>query len=186
MRFQRVEFRQNVGMQGDKGGGVGSFFTNIFKSLVPLVVANIVRKGSDLVKNTGIVEEAKKATKRTALEAGLDIVTDVLDGKKLQSAAKKRIVQAGKKLAGCEKGGGKDESTTDTVESARTSADISKDTQLEMGKGQRRGKSKGVKKGGFRGGGRRGIKKRGKRGGKKSKSSKKTKLEGQQLVRQWL
>jgi len=79
-----------------RGSGIGSIFSNIFRGLVPLA-KNLFSVGKRAVMSkTG--QQVMKAAKRTAMDAGLDIVNDVLDGENLKASAKKNLRRSGKTM----------------------------------------------------------------------------------------
>lgn len=75
-----------------RGKGVGSIFSRIFSSVVPYVM-----RGIDLGKRAIKSEVGKKITKtlkRTATEAGLNVVSDALQGKNVIDSAKRELKKA--------------------------------------------------------------------------------------------
>jgi hypothetical protein len=88
-----------------RGSGIGSIFSNIFKKLIPLG-AKLFNIGRKAAKST-VGQHVIKAAKRTALQSGLDLANDVLDGKSLKSSLKSRLGEApGKFAKEVRKGGG--------------------------------------------------------------------------------
>lgn len=76
-----------------RGSGIGSIFSNIFRGIIPLAskAVNIGRK----VISSPTGQKIMKAAKRTAIDAGLDIATDVLQGKNVKEAAKSNLKTVG-------------------------------------------------------------------------------------------
>ncbi len=80
-----------------RGSGIGAIFSNIFRKLIPLgaKLFNVGRK----VAQSPVGQSVIKAAKKTAVDTGLDLAKDVLDGKPVKQATKARLKQAGSKLA---------------------------------------------------------------------------------------
>jgi len=76
-----------------RGSGIGSIFSNIFRGLVPIAKSLFSIGKKAVMSKTG--QQVMKAAKRTAMDAGLDIVNDVLDGQNLEAVAKKTLRQSG-------------------------------------------------------------------------------------------
>ena len=79
-----------------RGAGIGSFFSNLFKGLIPLA-SKLFRVGTKAARSE-VGQRVLNATKRTALEAGLDIAHDTLKGKNLKQSAKHHLANAGDKM----------------------------------------------------------------------------------------
>lgn len=76
-------FAHDVARQ--RGGGIGSVFSNIYSTVVPIVRSALKsRVGKSLLKDA----------KNTALQAGLNVVGDALDGKNVIKATKQRVKTA--------------------------------------------------------------------------------------------
>lgn len=79
-----------------RGSGVGSIFSTIFRRLVPLA-KNVVNTGLNFAQSkTG--KKFIKGAKRTALDAGLNIAHDALQGQNLKQSVTKRLKNAGEEL----------------------------------------------------------------------------------------
>lgn len=79
-----------------RGAGIGSFFSNLFKGLIPLA-SKLFKVGTKAARSE-VGQRVLNATKRTALEAGLDIAHDTLKGKNLKDSAKEHLTNAGDKM----------------------------------------------------------------------------------------
>lgn len=80
-----------------RGAGIGSFFTNIFKGLIPLA-SKLFKVGAKAAK-TPLGKSIINSAKKTAIDAGLDIAQDALAGENIGVSTKKRVKQHGEKLA---------------------------------------------------------------------------------------
>jgi hypothetical protein len=79
-----------------RGAGVGSLFSSIFSSVVPFV-----KKALNLGKVAAKSSAAKQFTnelKRTATQAGLNVVADALQGKNVLQSSKREAVRAAQKM----------------------------------------------------------------------------------------
>lgn len=75
-----------------RGSGIGSIFSNIFRSIVPFA-KRLFGFGKQVIQSsTG--QQVLKAAKRTAVDAGLNIAHDTLNGVPLKKAAKKGLKKA--------------------------------------------------------------------------------------------
>lgn len=79
-----------------RGAGIGSFFSSLFRGLIPL--ANNLFKVGTRAARSEAGQRVLSAAKRTAIDAGLDIAHDTLKGKNLKQAAKKHLANAGEKM----------------------------------------------------------------------------------------
>ena len=70
-----------VGARGQRGHGLGSFVSGLFRSAVPMIKKGLATFG------------------KHALQTGLEIANDAVDGGNLKSSAKRRIPQGIKRLA---------------------------------------------------------------------------------------
>ena len=77
------------GMYSQQGSGLGSIFSGLFRTLVP-VARNAVGK---IVKNQG-VRAAGKYLKNQATQAAVDTALEALQGKQVGVAAKRRLKTA--------------------------------------------------------------------------------------------
>ena len=76
-------YARDISMQ--RGGGVGSIFSSIYSSVVPLVRSALKSQvGQSLLKDA----------KSTAVRAGLDVVGDALDGENVLESTKRHMKQA--------------------------------------------------------------------------------------------
>lgn len=80
-----------------RGAGLGSFFSNIFRTLIPLT-SKVFKVGVRATK-TPAGRRLIKAVKRTGINAGLDVVSDAMDGENIAHSVKKRMKEAGKTVA---------------------------------------------------------------------------------------
>lgn len=76
-----------------RGSGVGSIFSTIFRRLIP-IASNMFGFGKQVLQ-TKTGQKVLQAVKRPALQAGLDIARDALDGENVVKSIKKRGRQAG-------------------------------------------------------------------------------------------
>ncbi len=77
-----------------RGSGIGNIFTNIFRGLVPLA-SKLFHVGKKVVASpTG--QKILTAAKRTAMDAGIDIASDVLRGENVKASTKKSLKKVGK------------------------------------------------------------------------------------------
>ena len=79
-----------------RGSGVGSFFTNIFRGLVPLAKNLILGARKAAASKEG--QQILNAAKKTALETGVNITHDALNGENLKGTLKKNLKRAGPSL----------------------------------------------------------------------------------------
>ena len=77
-----------------RGSGIGSIFSNIFRGLIPL--AKKLFTVGKTVAQSPAGRKILKAAKRTAMETGLDIAHDTLEGQNLNSVANKNLKRVGK------------------------------------------------------------------------------------------
>ena len=89
-----------------RGSGVGSIFSALFRNLVPLV-GTLFNLGKNITR-TKTGRKVVKAAKRTAVQAGLDVAKDVLDGQNVVKTLKRRGKEASKNLLSAldDEGGG--------------------------------------------------------------------------------
>lgn len=76
-----------------RGSGVGSIFSSIFRHLIP-IASSIFGIGKKVLQ-TKTGERVLEAVKRPAMQAGLDIAKDALDGENLLKSIKKHGKTAG-------------------------------------------------------------------------------------------
>lgn len=90
------------GLSVQRGLGIGSFFSGLFRNIVPLI-KNVGRSifSSPLVRTVAgkAVDAGKEALK--------NVTTDVLDGKKFSESAQSELNKAKKKISEAIKGRGK-------------------------------------------------------------------------------
>lgn len=72
-----------------RGAGIGDIFTNILRPLIPMAWKGIKSIGRALV-GSPITKNVAKEAKRSAMQAGLNVVGDVLQGKNVKKAFKER------------------------------------------------------------------------------------------------
>lgn len=153
-----------------RGSGIGSIFSNIFRGLLPL--AKKLFSVGKAAAQSPAGRKILKAAKKTALDTGLDIAHDTLEGENVKTVAKRKIKGVGKSfLSNVQKEmktGGKRKAP------AVGGGACSKRPKLTGGKkkkpmkkkgGQAKKGGKGKKKGG-------GAKAKGKKGGKKKRGKK--------------
>lgn len=75
-----------------RGSGIGSIFSNIFRKIVPFA-KKLFGLGKKVVSST-TGQQVLKAAKRTAIDAGLNIAHDTLNGVPLKTAAKRGLKKA--------------------------------------------------------------------------------------------
>lgn len=75
-----------------RGAGIGSIFSNIFRGVVP-IVKKVLGLGARAIK-TPIGKSIVKEAKKTALEAGLNVMGDALQGKNVVKSAKQQAKKA--------------------------------------------------------------------------------------------
>ena len=100
MRFQRYSrFESNPvhANRQEHGGGIGSFFSMIFKSLMPLA-KKAVGLGSTAIKSKA-GQNVIKAAKEIAIDTGKKAIKDVIEGKSVKEAAADNIKAATKRAA---------------------------------------------------------------------------------------
>ena len=73
----------------DRGEGIGSIFRSLYSTMVPLV-KSVFRIGKKALR-TPVGQAVKKAAKRTAMKAGLQVVDDALQGRNVLKAAKTEL-----------------------------------------------------------------------------------------------
>ena len=79
-----------------RGSGIGSIFSTIYRGLIPLA-KNVLNTGMRFAKSkTG--KKILKTAKRTALDAGLNIANDALQGENIKESVQKRMRTAGDEL----------------------------------------------------------------------------------------
>lgn len=74
-----------------RGRGVGSTLNTMFKGVIP--AAQIMGKQ---ILASPVTKKVLKAAKRSALDAGFQVATDVLQGKKLKESVKENVSSAKK------------------------------------------------------------------------------------------
>jgi hypothetical protein len=76
----------------NRGDGVGSIFRSLYSTVVPLV-KSAFRIGKKALA-TPVGQAVKKAAKRTAMRAGLNVVNDALAGENIIKSTKKQLKSA--------------------------------------------------------------------------------------------
>jgi hypothetical protein len=76
----------------NRGQGVGSLLSSLYSTMVPLV-KSALRIGSKAL-NSPVGRAVKEAAKRTALEAGMNVVNAGLEGKNVLASAKQELSKA--------------------------------------------------------------------------------------------
>ena len=79
-----------------RGAGIGSLFSSIFSSVVPFV-KGALNLGAQAAKSS-VAKKLKKDLKRTATQAGLNVVADALQGKNVLQSSKEQVAKAAKIL----------------------------------------------------------------------------------------
>lgn len=79
-----------------RGAGIGSIFSKLFSSVVPLV-KGVFRIGAKAAKTQGGRRIIKKA-KKIATQAGLNVVSDALEGKNVLDSTKRQLNVVKKKV----------------------------------------------------------------------------------------
>ena len=79
-------------MQSMRGAGIGSIFSNIYSSVMPFI-KSAFRIGSKAAKSKVGRSLAKKAKKK-AMKAGLNVVSDALQGKNVINSTKRELNKA--------------------------------------------------------------------------------------------
>jgi len=77
-----------------RGSGVGSIFSSIFRTLIPIASTMFGMGKQVLETKTG--QKVLEAVRKPALQAGLDIAKDALDGENVVKAIKRHGKKAGK------------------------------------------------------------------------------------------
>lgn len=77
-----------------RGSGIGSIFSNIFRGLLPL--AKKLFSVGKAAAQSPAGRKILKAAKKTALDTGLDIAHDTLEGENVKTVAKRKIKGVGK------------------------------------------------------------------------------------------
>lgn len=80
-----------------RGAGVGSIFSSLYSSLIP-IVKSIVKVGSKAVKSD-LGKSILKDVKKTATQAGLTATGEVLQGENVLKASKRALKNVGTTLA---------------------------------------------------------------------------------------
>lgn len=95
-----------------RGRGIASLFGRIFSSVVPLVkgALNIGKK----VAKSQVGRSLAKEVKRSATQAGINVVSDALKGKNILESSKKALAQAGENV------GNKMDQLTNPISKAQT------------------------------------------------------------------
>lgn len=77
-----------------RGAGVGSIFSTLYSTVKPLITKALTKgvKASKGSTARGIMKDAKK----TAMEAGLNVVSDALSGKNIGDSTKRELKNAKK------------------------------------------------------------------------------------------
>lgn len=202
MRFQRRDFESSPCYRNQRGGSIGTFFSGLFKKLLPFA-KTILGLGTKAVKSQA-GQNIIGAAAELATDAGKELLKDVIEGKNVKQSTKRQLKEKGsvavkraKKTA--VKAGlnivedalkGKNLKAAAKQRITEATKDLlDKDVAADKMK-RSRGSKGATKKGGKGKKGKRGGGKKGKRGGgpkgrKLLKIRKNSKL-GKQLVRQWL
>lgn len=185
------------------GGGASTFFKSLYRTLLPLaksagkalnttetgqaiktVVTDLGKKATkDILAGESIKSVAKKhlagpikSAKRTALDAGLDIISDTLKGKALKKSARKRVSKASKKMLKEIVGGGGCRDETERGGGRNKTSGGRKKTGGRIKKAGKKGKT----------GGKCNTAKGGRKRKKTIKIDRDNKMLGRALVRQWM
>lgn len=73
----------------NRGAGIGSIFSNIYSSVVPLF-KSAFKIGSKLAK-TDVGKSVIKSAKKKAMQAGINVVNDALQGKNVVASTKQQV-----------------------------------------------------------------------------------------------
>ena len=71
-----------------RGSGIGTIFSTLFRSLIP--IAQTIFGATKKAASSPLGRKILKSTKRHAVDAGLEVAQDALDGENVIQAAKKR------------------------------------------------------------------------------------------------
>ena len=80
------------GSYGRRGAGIGSIFSSLFSHLVPVVKTALGIGRRALASPAG--QQLAKAAKRSAMQAGLNLVGNTLQGEDVATSAKREIAKA--------------------------------------------------------------------------------------------
>ena len=81
-----------------RGRGIGSIFSSIYRTVMPLV-KRAIGTGSKLLKSKA-GQAVTKSVKKRAMKAGLNVVQDALHGENVIDSAKREIKSAGGAVLG--------------------------------------------------------------------------------------
>ena len=79
-----------------RGSGIGSVFSSIFRTLVP--IAKSIFGFTTRAAASPIGQQVMRAAKRSAVKAGIDLAQDTLAGENVGKSIKKRAKQAGRQV----------------------------------------------------------------------------------------
>ena len=79
-----------------RGSGIGSLFSNIFRGLIP-IAKGLFNVGKKVVASPS-GQRIMKAAKDSAIEAGIDLAHDALQGNNIKEATSKHISAAKRKV----------------------------------------------------------------------------------------
>ena len=79
-----------------RGSGIGSFFSNVFRGLIPIAQKLFSVGKAAATSTTG--RQILKVARKNAIDAGLGIANDALKGENLKQAAVKNLKRSGKKM----------------------------------------------------------------------------------------
>jgi D-alanyl-D-alanine carboxypeptidase len=77
-----------------KGHGIGSILSSVFRNLLP-----VVKKIGTRILKSKVTKRVGKAAAKAALRGGIDIVADTLHGENVKGSVKKNIKVASRKVA---------------------------------------------------------------------------------------
>lgn len=81
-----------------RGQGIGQIFSSMYNTIVPLV-KSALGIGSRVMKSK-IGQQAVKSIKKRAMDAGINVVSDALQGENVLKSTKKQLKRAGEKVIG--------------------------------------------------------------------------------------
>lgn len=83
----------NAELARQRGNGIGSIFSSLYNSVVPLV-KSALGIGSRVAKSQ-IGRQVAKSVKKRAMKAGLNVVNDALQGENVLKSTRREIKKAG-------------------------------------------------------------------------------------------
>lgn len=87
-----LNFRYQSDLYRRRGAGIGSIFSSIYSTVVPLI-KSALRIGSRVVKSP-VGRSVVNSAKKTAMKAGLNVVNDALRGENVVQSTKRELKKA--------------------------------------------------------------------------------------------